>query len=114
MSYRATDDVINRLATDTDLTTAQRSVLMVIAHRTNPETGIAWPSQEQIGSTVGLSPRSVRSAIKQLTEKGWLAKATWYDATRRPHVKYWLPWMATDPLNNSGNVEVVDLKAARA
>lgn len=54
------------------LSTTARTTLMLLLNYVNPETGYAWPSQETLASELRRDVRTVKRAIKELTEAGYV------------------------------------------
>ena len=80
------------------LTVRAKNVLRVIADRADKH-GRCFPSQECLAFDTGMSPRSIWTALQELTESGWIVR------TRR--------WRK-DGSRCSDLIEVQDLEAAAA
>ena len=65
------------------LSPATRRVGHELLQRMDRNTGLCWPSQERIAAALGLSDRSVRTAIAQLKALGFL---TWKASRRATNV----------------------------
>lgn len=65
------------------LSPAARRVGHELLQRVDRNTGLCWPSQERIAAALGLSDRSVRTAIAQLKALGFL---TWKASRRATNV----------------------------
>lgn len=59
-----------RTVAESDLTTSERIVLIMLARYENKKTHICWPSVRAISSDTGLKPTAVKQAIKSLRKKG--------------------------------------------
>ncbi|MHB9838495.1 helix-turn-helix domain-containing protein [Paraburkholderia terrae] len=57
-------------AVEQDLPALQKLVLLMLANRTNPDTGRCDPSHDKVASDCGMSKPSVKRAISDLAEKG--------------------------------------------
>lgn len=66
-----------------NLSPAARRVGVELLQRMDRNTGLTWPSQERLGEALGLSVRSISSAIAQLRAMGFL---TWKASRRATHV----------------------------
>lgn len=67
------------------LSPATRRVGHELLQRMDRNTGLCWPSQERIAAALGLSDRSVRTAIAQLKALGFL---TWKASRRATNVYF--------------------------
>lgn len=65
----------NGIAKQFDLNTTTLSVLMGLACHFNPNKSIVYPSQEYLAEHVNTSIRSVKRAIKELTDKRLILKS---------------------------------------
>jgi DNA-binding MarR family transcriptional regulator len=61
-----------------DLSKQERAVLLVLISHVNPDTGLAFPSQERLARLTGWSERNVWGALKSLEGRGLIErKARW-------------------------------------
>ncbi len=60
-------------AVDQKLPTLQKFVLLMLANRTNHDTGRCDPSHERLADDCGMSKASVKRAIRALAEAGYLS-----------------------------------------
>jgi len=58
---------------DAKLSMTARTVAVEITDRISPDKNGAWPSQLLIAARLGCSDRTVRTAVGELFERGWLA-----------------------------------------
>lgn len=59
-------------ATEQSLPCNQKMVLLMLANRTNHDTGRCDPSHKRLAQDCGLSPTAVKSAINKLAEAGYI------------------------------------------
>ncbi|PXX15871.1 ArsR family transcriptional regulator [Paraburkholderia tropica] len=59
-------------AVEQDLPALQKLVLLMLANRTNPDTGRCDPSHDKLSADCGMSKDSVKRAIAELADKGLL------------------------------------------
>lgn len=60
-------------AVDQKLPVQQKMVLLMLADRTNKDTGLCIPSMDTLAKNCGMSKASVKRAIKALSELGFIA-----------------------------------------
>lgn len=64
---------LNSICADHIVNSTAFRVAYVIADHLNIKKGNAWPSQARIAERLGLHPKSVQRAVKDLEKRGWLA-----------------------------------------
>lgn len=63
---------LTRLVTDRELTASALKIAIVLAERSNPVQGCAWPSVGNLEQSTGLKRRAVQYGIRELENRGWL------------------------------------------
>ncbi|UVK50955.1 helix-turn-helix domain-containing protein [Mesorhizobium sp. AR02] len=67
-------DLLDAISMDRRVTAGEFRVAFRLLQHANAETGAIFPSQDRLGSQIGMKERSVRACIAGLVHHGWLRK----------------------------------------
>jgi biotin operon repressor len=87
---------------------ARFTSIMIASHYNFKDNKPAWPSIETLAKETGLSKSSVKRAIKELKEAGFLEVKRVYDGSNRyhPRLPQSSPWGQTELLNTHINTHL--------
>lgn len=92
------NEILARLPSN--VTTAERMVVVVLAHRADEKTRECWPGMASLAADTGLHEDTVRKALTSLDRKGVPLRAT--SAARGHRTVYRIPILPQSPARSSG------------